>query len=309
MLFGNSITFPSLSQEPVVSGTLGSSPAGDPPAHPLLVDVRHVRDEFPASATDRHQFAIALLFAVILHTVLLSVLGIGETHLGGQGVDLDAMSIEVTLVPATAAESRKPQPDIAAGATGPVEISEGAPTAQEPAVAEVKPSEEKPPDERAGLIVDPAPALAPEPSHIHERKELVRPLSDNPVEPKKEEAASPTSVAPVGGTAARAIDDQSPSTQGMAAARPGDVQRYARSVVEALGRSRPKGLSGANGTARVSFQISQDGSVVSVRIVASSGNPKLDGAAKAAVEAVKFPPPPPNMTAAQLTYEIPYHFR
>jgi len=41
----------------------------------------------------------------------------------------------------------------------------------------------------------------------------------------------------------------------------------------------------------------------------SSGSPKLDNVALGAVRRTKFLVPPPGMTTAQLTYEVPYHFR
>jgi protein TonB len=264
---------------------------------------------------------LAILIAVVLHAAAFSAMvTYGESQIGGRGVYLDAISIEVSLVPATAVESRTPKPDAAAGSPAPVEITEGTPTAPEApeAVAadvkrngekraEDKPAEEKLIEDTSERVASPTPA--PERSPVPERDVLEHRPSDEPAQPKQEQAAPQVPGAPTGGVSARSIDDKGPSMPGSAATRPGEVQRYARSVAEALSRSRPKGLPGAKGTAKISFQISTVGTVIGARIIASSGNPKLDAAAMAAVEAVKFPPPPSGMTAAQLTYEIPYHFR
>lgn len=311
LLPSNTITFHPVNLEDVIPGEAvrDTSLVDEPPGHPIILDALDVCGGLLASSTNgKHLFAIAILFSVALHAVVLSALGgHGETQIGGLGVDIEAVSVEVSLVQATAVESLAPQPVVAPGSTSPVEIVEGAAATPERIVPESKQSEEKPPEEKAELSLP--PTLAPEPVPIPAREELERQPSDDPVKPKREQAAPTAPTAPVGGAAARAIDDKVPSMQGAAAARPGEVQRYARSVVEALSGSRPKGLSGTKGTAKISFQISPDGSVVFVRIIASSGNPKLDAAAMAAVETVRFPPPPSAMTAAQLTYEIPYHFR
>jgi len=55
--------------------------------------------------------------------------------------------------------------------------------------------------------------------------------------------------------------------------------------------------------------ISPSGGLASVEIIKSSGNRRLDEMAVAAVEHARLPAPPPGMTAAQLTFEVPYHFR
>jgi protein TonB len=86
------------------------------------------------------------------------------------------------------------------------------------------------------------------------------------------------------------------------------VREYARYVSQALANSRPRGL-GAFGTVRVRLVIAPSGGLASVAIVKSSGNMRLDEMAVAAVEHTRLPTPPPGMTASQLTYEVPYHFR
>ena len=60
---------------------------------------------------------------------------------------------------------------------------------------------------------------------------------------------------------------------------------------------------------RVKFVIAGDGGLATVEIAKSSGIAKLDDIALGAVRRTTFLVPPAGMTAAQLTYEVPYHFR
>ncbi len=95
------------------------------------------------------------------------------------------------------------------------------------------------------------------------------------------------------------------------AVSPGAVRHYAKAVAEALSRTKPKpGAPGSvRGTVRLAFAVAPDGRLEEVRIVHSSGAPRIDSIAIEAVKAARFPPPPPGMTLAQRSYEIPYVFR
>lgn len=93
-----------------------------------------------------------------------------------------------------------------------------------------------------------------------------------------------------------------------AAASAGSIQQYAKSVSQALARTKPKGI-GAQGIAKVRFTIALSGRLSSIQIVSSTGDKKLDQRAIEAVRQAVFPPPPAGMTVSQLTYEIPYQFR
>ena len=86
------------------------------------------------------------------------------------------------------------------------------------------------------------------------------------------------------------------------------MREYARYVSLALSRTKPRG-AGRLGTVRVKFIIAADGSLAFALIARSSGNDGLDASALEAVRHTKFPAPPPGMSLAQLTYEVPYHFR
>jgi TonB family protein len=51
------------------------------------------------------------------------------------------------------------------------------------------------------------------------------------------------------------------------------------------------------------------GTVEDAKITTSSGSSRLDSQALSTVAGVKFPPPPYGLSAAQLTYVIPYRFQ
>ena len=52
----------------------------------------------------------------------------------------------------------------------------------------------------------------------------------------------------------------------------------------------------------------QDGALLSTTVVKSSGTAKLDQLALSAIAKGKYPPPPPGMTAKDLTFRVPFAF-
>jgi TonB family protein len=123
-------------------------------------------------------------------------------------------------------------------------------------------------------------------------------------EQKKQVAAAPAA----GGEAARSETASEARSRASAAASPGAVREYARYVAQALAKTKPKRLGG-HGTVRVQFVIAVDGELAIVEVTQTSGSSKLDDLAIGAIRHTKFVAPPTGMTALQLTYEIPYHFR
>jgi TonB family protein len=93
-----------------------------------------------------------------------------------------------------------------------------------------------------------------------------------------------------------------------APASAGAIREYAKRVSTILAKTKPRGR-GALGTARIRFTIARSGRASGAIIVVSSGALSLDHAALSAVERTEFPVPPEGMTPAQLTFEVPYHFR
>jgi protein TonB len=224
----------------------------------------------------------------------------------------------VVLVPASALESRQPSGTDAA-AQSRIDDRNGA-EAEEP-WAEAAPAARKPPATESET--QPVILAKPDPSPVETDLEIVvaeKPAAEvaaprdepqaepTPTPPVASPAASP--APPVGGAQSAAVATAGTTGRAAAAASPGAVQRYARSIVELLGRARPRGVASKDrGTVRIAFAIAADGGLAYARVTASSGRPALDDAALAAVRQVRFPPPPAGMTSADLAYEIPYHFR
>ncbi len=273
----------------------------------IVIDAIDARARRPGrNGHDRSLIAGAVVVAVLAHAAIFAVLSRPvESQMGAGGVDLNAISVDVALVPATVLESLAPSQEIAGGAAGILDVADGGQSVPEAPTAKA--------EEIQGSEPASEPSTAPEPAlprPPREPEDVVRPLIDQPVQQKQPNPTPAVQSAPMGGIAVRAIEDKGATVRGAAAAPPGAIQRYAKSVVEALSRSRPRGVAGsARGTVKIAFAIAEDGSLALVRVAMSSGNPQLDAAALAAVEKVRFPSPPAGMSITQLTYEVPYHFK
>jgi TonB family protein len=126
--------------------------------------------------------------------------------------------------------------------------------------------------------------------------------------PKPPEKSKPQDDPVKGGAAARGKATTETKPRAPTAASAGSIREYAKSVSQALAKTKPKGI-GAQGNVKVRFTIALSGRLSSVQIVSSSGDKKLDQKAIDAVSQAVFPAPPAGMTVTQLTYEIPYQFR
>jgi TonB family protein len=87
----------------------------------------------------------------------------------------------------------------------------------------------------------------------------------------------------------------------------GKSDAFTKSVIDALMRTRP-GPFALWGRVLVSFQITQQGDLLYVRVVKSSGNKAMDDAAVNAIHRAKFVKPPPDLPAEARTYIIDYVF-
>jgi protein TonB len=102
----------------------------------------------------------------------------------------------------------------------------------------------------------------------------------------------------------RAGEARAPSRAGA-----GEVQAYARSVAQALGRTEPKAAAAASGTVLVVFTIAADGNLEAVGVQQSSGNARLDERAMDAVRRARFAAPPAGLVLAERSFRIRYQFR
>ena len=302
----------------------------------LIVPLEHARigvEAFAAAITvrrkERCRTAVALVVAVGLHgsVALLDAIRPPEPF-GAGGTSLDAISIEVALVPATALESRPAASVPAAGAPASLDMDDGTPAPQ-PATPAAAPPQPKvaaapdvplivakpdptPPDPEALVlpVAETKPPPTPDPVQSEPKPDVVK-APETPQPPAiKATAALPAPAAPRGGAAAQTVITPVPPRPGAAAASAGAAQAYARRVAEVLSRNRPSATSGnGSGTVRLSFAISEDGGIDDLQVRQSSGQPRIDSLAVAAVRRAKFPAPPPGMSRTERTYEIPYHFR
>ena len=258
-------------------------------ASDIFVDDRRFRD--------RSIWAMALALAVTLHVgVLVAATSFRKDRVGAGGVDIDAVSVEVSIISIGALESRATERDKASGAAGRVDLRDGAVEPElETAEATTSASEKKTQDQSTDdQAVQYAKIATPEPSH---QSKAPRPIETPP-------------VAPSGGSAALAIDLLPTPASGAAAASVGEVQAYSVNVVEILAKSRPRADAGmVTGTVLVAFEIAATGTPANVRVSKSSGKLRIDRMVVDAIQATTFPPPPANATLAQRSYELPYVFR
>jgi TonB family protein len=92
----------------------------------------------------------------------------------------------------------------------------------------------------------------------------------------------------------------------MAAARLGRRDAYGMAVRAAVAQSVQ--APGEAGEVKLAFRIEPDGRVVQVRIISSSGNRRVDGAALAAARTAPFPPRPRELAGQTLSYDITLTF-
>lgn len=277
---------------------------------PRLPDLHMAETRAQRSDTRRHRRA--LLAACALHVALLAavLLTWSQDSVGTAGQSLDAISVEITLLPASglaALQAKTPgqdtptadaAPDAAAAKpeTSPPE-PDTRPPAPAPTVAATP--DPAPPAPDALDVREPAKA---EPPPEPEPREATKPTTD-PAETRTEAPARRAAPAAAPPAAAQA-------PQAAARPSPGAVQAYARSVVAALSATRPKPAAGmARGTVRISFSIAEAGFIERLQVAQSSGHSSLDDVAVAAVRKASFSAPPAGMTPSERTFVIPYHFR
>lgn len=86
--------------------------------------------------------------------------------------------------------------------------------------------------------------------------------------------------------------------------RSGENDEFGRGVIRALRKTMPDMKE--RGRVTVRFLLSQDGNLLEVRLVRSSGNPMLDQAVMFAVQQSSFPFPPPSAPTVDRTFLVTY---
>ncbi len=296
-------------------------PAADGTIVPLMVpELTTVFAEQAAFRRgDQRRHRGALLGAGALHLALFVIMAASwnPEPIGSGGQSLDAISVEISLLPAEGLSTVRPEPAIA-----------DMPPPPEPAAA-ATPAPSPPPEKTTDQVMDeppvrplPPPTIVAKPDpaptdpeapalDIREAAKVEPPLRDEPVvAPKPEDTAHVAKADAAASAAAATARPQASVPAAAARPSPGAIQAYARSIVAALDQSRPKAAPGlVRGTAKIAFMIAASGTVGEAYVAKSSGHASIDNAALAAVRRTSFKPPPPGLTDRERTFEVPYHFR
>ncbi len=128
--------------------------------------------------------------------------------------------------------------------------------------------------------------------------------------------ADPIKAAPVDAVRAQAVPRSRPSQaqtpivqrQRASSASKRAMKAFARKIARALARSRPRRVAGS-GTVVIAFTLSERGGITALRVKTSSGNARVDRAARRAVRRTRFPKPPQGASRKQRSFVVPYYFR
>jgi protein TonB len=107
------------------------------------------------------------------------------------------------------------------------------------------------------------------------------------------------------------LPEMAPGGSGAAFSRPAGITRsgendeFGRGVIRALRKTMPY-LGSMRGRVTVRFLLSNDGNLIEVRLVRSSGNPRLDQSVMFAVQQSSFPFPPANAPLVDRTFLVTY---
>jgi protein TonB len=273
-----------------------------------------VLHEFDDRAAMARWSASAAIIAAI-HAALIAFGVAWYTHAPPPGVALP--TIMVDLAPASAPSAPSVQPlDLPPGpetreAEPPppppepvkqeaIQEQLAATPPQENPVVEAPPEqkmEPSPPKPEPAKIIPDQPKPIPKPVRAEVKKPAdAPPRPRTSAAPKAERHASLTpSSAPAGATSAAALA----SYNQLVAAHLQRFKQYPSSAKAA----------GEQGIARLSFTLGRSGQVLGSRLAGSSGHPALDGETLAMVRrAQPFPPMPPGLTQASLSFSIPVQF-
>ncbi len=272
----------------------------------------------------------SLALATALHAAVLAAFLTPERRLGIGGFDANAIGVEiVTLAPAMEARADARIRGAAAdrevgdrdGASEPVEEQVAAPDSRrdetpEPNVAAAPPADLALPD---WSEPQPRPNAAPtEPLIARYRGEGTAPETPElrPARPEDRPSTALNSLSAAdvlarfrGGAAARGKEAADTQSVVMPAARVGLRNAYQIELFKALLASQPVRPPGARGEVKVQFLVMRSGAISEVRVVRSSGDPRLDEAVVAAVRVARAAPPPSGLDDGSLWFDVPYTFK
>jgi protein TonB len=276
--------------------------------------VLHEFDDRAAMA----RWSASAAIIVALHAVLIALGVVWYTHSAPPGVALPTIMID--LAPPSAPSSPSVQPlDLPPGP----EMREADPPPPPPEPPKQEAIQEQlaptPPQENPIVEASPEQEVAPpppkpEPAKIVPDQPKPVPAKPKPVrtELKKPADAPPaprTSAAPKAERQASLTSSSAPAGATSAAA----LASYNQLVAAHLQRFKqyPSGAraAGEQGTSRLSFTLGRSGQVLGSRLAGSSGHPALDSETLAMIRrAQPFPPMPPELKQASMSFSIPVQF-
>ena len=273
--------------------------------------------------------------------VLLALVSVPATEFGDGGDALEAIS--VSIIPASALDSRQPATDPSASAAPahvapspgeeslaseatPEKTAPPEPKVEQPAIETPEQSKQlaAPAEAAPEVVKEEAPTVTSAPAPPEETKVAAveppptPPPPEKPPEekPREEPPTEPApAAAPAGGATSHGTATDQPPRAAAAAASRGQVNAYGMAVQSALlavdqreAKVRAS-ASQAKGTVVVRLALDDKGALLSAEVVKSSGRPQLDDAALMLIRLASFPPPPPGLTAAERSYLAPIRFR
>lgn len=252
--------------------------------------------------------AVAILAA---HAALIALGMNWATQRPAPGVSLPVIMVDMSPV------SAAPQPTQMDLAPGPVmqqaDASPPPEAAQQEVVQEhIAPT---PPQEKPEVVAPPEQSepTPPKPEHVKAEPEK----KPAPVKPKvvRADAKKPTDAPPAPRTTAspKAERQAPPASAVSAGASAAAIASYNQLVLAHLRRfkqypSEAK-AAGKQGVGRVNFTLSRNGQVTASKLVGSTGHAALDAESLATLRrAQPFPPFPPDMKQASISFTMPVSF-
>ncbi len=243
------------------------------------------------------------------------------------------LALHAALIAAGTAWYRQALPP---GVPLPVITIDLAPPAPEPSAPEVKPAEVPPPQVEPPppqaiqepappepVQAQPVPQPAPSPEPMISPSPLPEPAPAKPEpatalpepkpapakpKPAHTEAKKPAVATPRHNATASERPASAASTP-QGAPNPEAMAAYNRRVAAHLQGFRPAPIAGQQGISRLSFTLGRSGQVLGSRLAGSSGHPALDSEALAMVRrAQPFPPIPPELKQASISFTVPIKF-
>jgi protein TonB len=278
--------------------------------------VLHEFDDRAAMA----RWSASAAIIVALHAALIALGVAWYAHAPPPGVALP--TIMVDLAPASAPSSPSVQPlDLPPGpemqeADPPPPPPEPEPQKQEAIQEQLAPT---PPQENPIVEAPPEQKVEPPPPKPEPAKIVPDQPKPVPVKPKpaRTEAKKPADAPPAPRTSAAPKAERqaslTPSSAPAGATSAAALASYNQLVAAHLQRFKQYPSSakaaGEQGTSRLSFTLGRSGQVLGSRLAGSSGHPSLDGETLAMVRrAQPFPPMPPGLNKASMSFSIPVQF-